>query len=465
MAEARVKRRLAAILAADVVGYSRLVEADEEGTLRRVRSELHDLFEPKIAEHDGRLIKTTGDGLLAEFQSVVEAVRCAIEVQRGAADRNAPVSEAQRIRFRIGINLGDVIIEEGDIYGDGVIVAARLESLAESGGVLLSGTAYDQVKTKIEAAFGYLGEQRVKNIAEPVRVYRVLLDPKEVGRKLGVVKLRGGRWRWLAAAALVLLIVAGIGAWIAGGRAPPIAGPPLPDKPSIAVLPFANMSDDPKQAYFADGITDDLITDLSKVSGLFIISRNSTAKYKSQSPPIAQISQALGVRYVLEGTVQRAGEQVRINARLIDSVSGGDIWADRFDGSLGDVFGLQDNVTRSITDALAVKLTPAQELSIGQKETSVAAAYDSFLKGWAHFLRESADECAKAIPYFEEAVKLDPNYGRPYAALALIYRQGTCTDWWNDQRLSVEKAYANLQEARKHPNSLTYQASGLFSLG
>jgi TolB-like protein len=300
-------------------------------------------------------------------------------------------------------------------------------------------------------------------------VYRILLDPKEVGRKLLFIKLRRGRWRWLAAAALVLLIVVGIGAWMAGSRAPPIAGPPLPDRPSIAVLPFTNMSDDPKQEYFADGITDDLITDLSKVSGLFIISPNSTVKYKNRSSPIAQISQALGVRYVLEGTVQRAGDQVRINAQLIDSASGGDIWADRFDGSLGDVFALQDKVTRSIAAALAVKLTPTQELSIGQKETSVAAAYDSFLEGWAHFSRENPDEIAKAIPYFEEAVKLDPNYGRPYAALALVYRPLTWYDsaktdihQYQGSDVSYEKAYAYLKEAKKHPNSLAYQASGLF---
>jgi TolB-like protein/class 3 adenylate cyclase len=413
MSKQASRRRLAAILAADVVGYSRLMEADEEGTLRRVRCDLHDLFEPKIAEHDGRLIKTTGDGLLAEFQSVVEAVRCAIEVQREAPERSASLPEAQRIKFRIGINLGDIIVEEGDIYGDGVNVAARLESLADPGGILLSGTAFDQVKTKIEVGFDYLGEQRVKNIREPVRVYRILLDPKEVGRKLRYVKLRRGRWRWLAVAALGLLIVAGIEVWMASSRAPPIAGPPLPDRPSIAVLPFANMSDDPKQEYFAEGITDDLITDLSKVEGLFIIARNSTAKYKGQSASVAEVSKALGVRYLLEGTVQRAGEQVRINARLIDAVSGGDVWADRFDGSLSEVFSLQDDVTRSITDALAIKLTPAEEQSIGRKETTVAAAYDAFLKGWSHFLDSTPDGYAKAIPYFEKAIRLDPNYGRP----------------------------------------------------
>ena len=418
-----MERRLAAILVADVAGYSRLMEADEEGTLRRLRAKLHDLFEPKIGEHHGRLVKTTGDGLLAEFQSVVEAVRCAIAVQRGAVDRDSSLPEVQRIRFRIGINLGDVIVEDGDIYGDGVNVAARLESLAEAGGVLLSGTAYDQIKKKIDVGFAFLGEQQVKNIAEPIRVYRVLMDPKDAGRTVRITKKPIGTW--LATGAVILLIVASVGAWLRSRdvktEAPFAAHLPLPDKPSIAVLPFTNMSDDPKQEYFADGITDDLITDLSKISGLFVIARNSSAKYKNGTMAIAQVSGELGVRYILEGTVQRAGDQVRINAQLIDSSSGGDVWADRFDGSLDDVFSLQDRVTRSIADTLAVKLTQAQELSLGQKETSVAAAYDAFLKGWAHYLLNSPDEYAKAIPYFEEAIGLDPNYGRAHARHGLLF--------------------------------------------
>jgi adenylate cyclase len=465
MPEERFQRHLAAILAADVAGYSRLMEADEEGTLRRLQADLHELFEPRIVQHAGRLIKTTGDGLLAEFQSVVEAVRCAVAVQRGATERNASVPEPRQIRFRIGINLGDVIVEAGDIYGDGVNVAARLENLAEAGGILLSGTAYDHIKQNIDVGFAFIGAQRVKNIAEPVRVYRVLLDSKDAGRAVRIATRWNGRWQWLAAAASILAIAVGIGAWLVGNEGPPVTGPPLPDKPSVAVLPFANMSNDPKQDYFADGITDDLITDLSKASSLFVIARNSTAKYKGQSVSVEEVSKALGVRYLLEGTVQRAGEQVRINARLIDAVSGGDVWADRFDGSLGDVFSLQDRVTHSIADALSVKLTPAQELSLSQKETSVPAAYDAFLKGWAHYLRYSPDDYKRAIPYFEEAISLDPSYGRPYAALALVYGTTPWFGWEEKMGYSShemqEKAYAYLKEAKRHPSSLTYQALGL----
>jgi adenylate cyclase len=462
-------------LVADVVGYTRLMEVDEERTLRRLRAELHELFEPNIAKHHGRLIKTTGDGLLAEFQSVVEAVRCAIAVQRGALDWNAALPEAQRIRYRIGINLGDVIVEDDDIYGDGVNVAARLEGLAEAGGVLLAGTAYDQIKKKMDVGFAFLGEQQVKNIVEPVRVYRVLMDPKDAGKTVTIAKKRTARWRWLAAAAVVVAIVTGAGAWLRSRdvkiEAPPANHLPLPDKPSIAVLPFANMSNDPKQEYFADGITDDLITDLSKVSGLFVIARNSTAKYKSQTVAIAQVSGDLGVRYVLEGTVQRAGDQIRINAQLIDSSSGGNVWSNRFDGSLGDLFSFQDRVTRSVAEALAVKLVPAQEQSTSQKETSVASAYDAFLKGWAHYLSAGAgayanpNEYAKAMPYFEEAVKLDPNFGRAYGALALTYFYVNRFGWSDRVHLSNYLTEAKLdeylREAKKRPNSLAYHVSGL----
>jgi TolB-like protein/class 3 adenylate cyclase/Tfp pilus assembly protein PilF len=479
MPEARAQRCLAAIFAADVVGYSRLMERDEAGTFERLRAHRKDLFEPEIEKNHGRIFKLMGDGLLAEFGSVLDAVECAVALQRSMADRNVTVEQDKRIEVRIGINLGEVIIEGEDRYGEGVNIAARLQQLADSGGICVSDKVCKEVENKLAFRFEPMGEQRVKNIAQPVRAYRVRLDTKDAAKRVHISRLQFGKWRWPAAAVLAVSIVAGVSIWIVSGRAPPAAGPTLPDKPSIAVLPFANMSEDPKQDYFAEGITDDLITDLSKVSGLFVIARNSTAKYKGTSVSVAEASKDLGVRYVLEGTVQRAGEQVRINARLIDSVSGGDIWADRFDGSLADVFALQDKVTRNIADALAVKLTPAQELTIGQKETTVAAAYDSYLKGWSHFLRESPNELEKAIPYFEEAVKLDPNYGRPYAALALAYRPNTWTTFQEfrtgpvesprrqllqllDAGQEYEKVYAYLKEAKKHPNSLAYQASGLF---
>jgi adenylate cyclase len=462
-----MERRLAAILAVDVVGYSRLMEQDEAGTFETLRAHRKDLFEPEIAKHHGRIFKLMGDGLLAEFGSAVDTVECAVALQRSMVERNAAVEKERRVEVRIGINLGEVIVEGEDRYGEGVNVAARLQQLAQPGGICVSDKVVKEVEKKLAFRFESMGEQKVKNIAEPLRVYRVHLERKEEGRKVRPPQKSFGRWRWPAATVLALLIVAAAGTWFVSTREDPIEGPPLPDKPSIAVLPFANMSDDPKQEYFADGITDDLITDLSKVSGLFIIARNSTAKYKGQPVTIGEVSKTLGVRYVLEGTVQRAGEQVRINARLIDAVSGGDVWADRFNGSLDDVFSLQDNVTRSIAHALAVQLTPDQEQLIRQKETDVPTAYDAFLEGWAHFVHSTSDEYAKAIPYFEEAIRLDPNYGRPYAALALVYWHS----WWEEENLketiglstrqTIEKAYGYLKEAKKHPSSLSYQASGL----
>ena len=297
-------RRLAAILAADVAGYSRLMGADEEGTLERLKALRSELFDPKFAEHRGRIVKTTGDGLLVEFASVVDAVRCAVEVQQAMSERDTDVAADSRIELRIGINLGDVIVEGDDLYGDGVNIAARIEALADPGGVFVSNTVHDQVRDRLPFAFEDLGEQQVKNIARPVRVYRV----------------RDA----------------------AGAKSPPAL--PLPDKPSIAVLPFANLSGDPEQEYFADGMVEEIITALSRIRWLFVIARNSSFTYKGQSIDVKEVGRDLGVRYVLEGSVRKAGGRVRITAQLIDAQSGTHIWADRFDGSLEDVFDLQDKV-------------------------------------------------------------------------------------------------------------------------
>jgi len=308
LARERVERRLAAILAADVAGYSRLMGADEEGTLARLKALRRELIDPKIAEHRGRIVKTTGDGLLIEFPSIVEAISCAVAVQRVMVDRNAGTPEEQRITFRVGVNLGDIIVEDGDIHGDGVNIAARLEAIAEPGGICLSEDAFRQVRGKVDAEFVDIGEQALKNIARPLRVYRVL----------------PARSAEVPAPAL-----------------------PLPEKPSIAVLPFANMSGDPEQEYFADGMVEEIITALSRIRWLFVIARNSTFTYKGQAVDVKQVGRELGVRYVLEGSVRKGGNRVRITAQLIDALAGTHLWADRFDGSLEDVFDLQDKVAFS----------------------------------------------------------------------------------------------------------------------
>ena len=469
-----VDRKLAAILIADVAGYGRLSQADEEGTRARFRADLHDVFEPRIAAHQGRLVKTMGDGLLVEFHSVVDALRCAIEVQRTEAERNTGLPAERWLAFRIGINLGDVIVEGDDIHGDSVNIADRIQSIAEPGGIAISGTAYDQVKAKLAVGYADLGEQQVKNVAEPVRVYRVLMDPAAAGKTVGSRKAAVSSWRWpaIAVAAIVGIAIAAAAAWLQPWE--PKVEPasiermafPLPaDKPSIAVLPFANMSDDPKQEYFADGITDDLITELSKVSGLFVISRNSTFLYKGRAVSPKQVAEELGVQYVLEGSVQRAGDKLRINAQLIDALSGGHDWADRFDGSLADVFALQDKVTRSVADALAVRLSDAEQIAVGEKETAVPAAYEAFLRGWLSVQRGTPEEYLKAIPHFEEAIKLDPSYGRAYAAMAWVYVASYGRSWNRSLGLSDfqarKLARQYLAEARKYPTALFHQAAGL----
>lgn len=465
-----MERRLAAVMIADVAGYGRLSQVDEEGTRARFQADLHEVFEPQIAKHHGRLVKTMGDGLLIEFHSVVDAVRCAVDLQRAKTELNAAVSADQRLQFRIGINLGDVIVEGDDIHGDGVNIADRLQSLAEPGGITISGTAYDQVKVKLPVGYADRGEQRVKNIAEPVRTYRVLMDSKDAGRTISEQRPLHRTWRWPAAAVAVVAAVIVAALWIHGQPEFEPASPermalPLPDKPSIAVLPFANMSDDPKQEYFADGMTDSLITELSQVSSLFVISRNSTFAYRGKNVPPRQVSEELGVRYVLEGSVQRAGDQLRINAQLIDALSGGHEWAGKFDGPLADVFALQDEVARSIADALALRLTPAEQRALAQQETRVPAAYDAFLRGWEHFRRNTPDDYAKAIPYFEEAIRLDPKYGRSYAAVALVYLQSYDFHWSASLGLSQQEAFDRaapyLKEAQKYPTSTSHYAAAI----
>jgi TolB-like protein/class 3 adenylate cyclase/rhodanese-related sulfurtransferase len=468
VSEEGVERRLTTILAADVVGYSRLMAADEAGTLASLKAIRRELVEPKTTEHHGRVVKLIGDGTLMEFASVVDAVLFAVDVQQAMAARNARVPEDRRITYRIGINIGDIIVEGDDIYGDGVNVAARLEALAEPGGVCVSRTVFDHVKGKVEVGFEDLGAQTVKNIPEPVQTFKVLLESPTTEHVIVATPAakRTDRWPVVAGSLIVLVILSAALVWLRPWeeRLEPASVErmafPLPDKPSIAVLPFNNMSDDPSQEYFADGMTEDLITDLSKISGLFVIARNSSFSYKGQAVQVRQVAEELGVRYVLEGSVRRVGDQVRINAQLIDATTGGHIWAERYDGTLDDVFALQDNVTREIIAALAVTLTGEEVAQQARHETTSAAAHDAYLQGWAHYRLLTPEELTKAVPFFEEAIRLDPGYAQAHAALASAYWDVFKNDWAFDLGLASfqaeERANAHLETALKSPTPLAH---------
>jgi TolB-like protein/Flp pilus assembly protein TadD len=452
---------------------------DEVGTIRTLKA-YKEAMATVIQHYKGRVVDAPGDNLLAEFGSVVDAVNCAVEVQRELSERNEELPYSRRMEFRIGINLGDVVEEERRIYGDGVNIAARVESLAEAGGICISGTVYDQVKNKLGFEYEFLGEQEVKNIAEPVRVYRVLSFPGAAAHRVIKAKRAVSKtWRNAAVVTTLILVVgAAVAIWNFYLRpdGPPVEvasvkkkATPSEDKPSLAVLPFVNMSDDPKQEYFSDGITEDLITDLSKIAGIFVIARNSTFTYKGKPVKIRQVAEELGVRYVLEGSVRKAGDLVRINAQLIDSTSGHHLWAERYDGNMGDVFTLQDEITRKIVTALAVKLTVSENEKVALKGTKNIAAYDTFLKGWEHYLRETPDDFAKAISFFKKAIELDPNYGRAYAALAMIYWRSADLgmQWtlksglWSMDRF---RAREYLEMAFKNPTSIAHQVASLMAL-
>jgi len=365
-------RRLAAILAADVAGYSRLMGADEEGTLERLKALRRELLDPKIGEHKGRIVNTTGDGLLVEFASVVDAVRCAVEVQQAIPERNTGVAADNRIELRIGINLGDVIVEGDDLYGDGVNIAARVEALADAGGVFVSNTVHDHVRDRLPFVFEDLGEQQVKNIARPVRVYRV-------GPRAGACSWQGTGGPHAAGTAAVQ----------------PAPALPLPDKPSIAVLPFANMSGDSEQEYFADGMVEEIITALSRIRWLFVIARNSTFTYKGQTVDVKQVGRELGVRYVLEGSVRKAGGRVRITAQLIDATSGAHLWADRFDGSLEDVFDLQDHVAVSVAGVIEPALQANEVRRSSERAPQDQTAYDLYLRALSAFPCPEGSSCSR----------------------------------------------------------------------
>ena len=447
-----VERKLAAILSADVKGYSRLMGDDEVATVRTLTA-YRDVMATLIRERRGRVVDAPGDNLLAEFVSVVDAVECAAEIQRELKSRNAQLPVPRRLEFRIGINLGDVIVEGERIYGDGVNIAARVEGLAEAGGISVSGTVYDHVKNKLALAYEPLGEHVVKNIREPVRVYRVLLEPKPAGP--GIAKIVGQRsWRRAALLlGLVLLVITGSAAvWSLYFRSRP-PGFALPDKPSIAVLPFENMSGDAEQEYFSDGITEDLITGLSKLSGLFVIARNSVFAYKGKPVKPAQVSRELGVRYVLEGSVRKAGKRVRITAQLVDATTGYHLWAERYDRDLKDVFALQDEVSQKIVGVLAVKLTLPEKDRLGRTPTRNLEAYDYVLRGMEYQRRTTKEANAEARKMFGRAVELDPDYAMAYAALGWSHLQAWQLQWSRDAE-TLQRAFELAQNAIARDDSL-----------
>ena len=419
-----MERRLSAIMAADVVGYSRLMGTNEVGTLTSLKDHRAALIDPCIAKHQGRIVKLTGDGMLVEFPSVVSAVECATHVQREMRERNASVAEDRRIEFRIGINLGDIIVDDDDIFGDGVNVASRIEGIAKPGGVAVSSAVRDNIGNKLELVFEDMGDQELKNIEFPVRVYNVVVGASTAKANAGVAEIE-----------------------IADA-----------DKPSIAVLPFNNMSGDPEQEYFSDGITEDIITDLSKVSGLFVIGRNTSFTYKGKSVQIPEVAAQLGVKFVLEGSVRKAGQRVRVTGQLIDGTTGGHVWADRFDRDLTDIFAIQDEITHTIVDQLKIRLLPKEKKAIGQAPTANVEAYTYYLKGRQFFHNSTRVLLGLARQMFAKAAELDPNYARAYAGIAIC--DARLENWYRaeiptekilaiaDKALSLDPSLAEAHAAR-----------------
>ncbi len=452
MAIKPLEHKLTAILYADVAGYSRLTGEDEEGTHRRLSASL-DAITSSIKEHNGKVMHFAGDAVLADFATVSDAVICAVTIQRDLGDRNRDLPEDRKVHFRMGVNLGEVIVDRGEIYGDGVNIAARLESLAEPGGICVSDFVHGALGNKLPLDYEFMGEQRVKNIAEPVKAYRARLKPDAVLPTPGVLpRIRRRRQRLIIASTAVVVLAIGLSviAWLA--RSPSISEPvsqdsaalPMPAKFSIAVLPFNSMSDDSEQEYFADGMTEDLITDLSKVSGLFVIARTSSFAYKGRVFDVREVARELRVRYVLEGSVRKAGDRIRINAQLIDATTGGHVWAERYDRQLIDIFDLQNEVTEHIVTALAVRLTPQESERVTHRSTNNVTAYDHFLRGLALGRTTNYEEAREE---YQQAIDSDPGFARAYGALSVTYtfavQYGRSTDPQSDK----ERAFALAKKA------------------
>lgn len=468
MADTELRQRLAAILAADAAGYSRLMAADERSTVAALDTARR-VFEAKIRAHNGRVIDMAGDSVLAIFETALGALEAALEVQRSLGAPAPGVAEDRRMRFRIGLHVGDIIEKpDGTVYGDGVNIAARLQALAAPGGITVSETVHGAVKNA--ALFDDQGAQRVKNIAQPLHAFAVRMG--DTPRRPRPVL--GRRWRVAVGAAMLVAVASVVVAWRlwrpadtqTSALAPDSA---LPAKPSIAVLPFENFGGDPEQEYFAEGMTDDLITDLSKVAGLFVIARNSTFVYKGKSRDVREIGKTLGVRYVLEGSVRRSGGEVRVNAQLIDATTGGHVWADRYDGALNNIFVLQDKVTHSVVAALSVELTKDEQDRVSRRGTKNADAYDVFLKGWQRYQKQTPEDFRAAIADFRKAADLDPAYGRAYAALAATYWEAFTRGW--DGQVGLQQhhqaqfvAGQYLAKAMRDPTSLAHQVGSAMAL-
>jgi len=505
MTTQEVKRKLAAILSADVKGYSRLMGEDEKGTVRTLNAH-KEVMTSLIQHHHGRVVDAPGDNVLADFASVVDAVECAAEIQKELKTRNAELPETRRMEFRIGVNLGDVIEDGEQILGDGVNIAARLESLSEAGGICISGTAFDQVRNKLELGYEYLGEQTVKNITLPVRVYKVLIDPEAAGKVISEKKAKTRQWQRAVIGLVVVLVVviAAIVIWKfytpsapqpevtskekvvapqperAQAALPPSAEPtpkekvtppspekvsktiipshsidradpkkmalPLPDKPSIAVLPFANMSEDPKQEYFSDGITENIITGLSKIPRLFVIARNSTFIYKGKGVKVQQVAEELGVRYVLEGSVQRSENRIRITAQLIDAITGNHLWAERYDRDLKDIFAVQDEITIKIILSMRVKLTEGEQVLRGRPPGNLEA-YLKLLQAQENIQRFNIEGNIMGKQLAEEAIALDPELAGGYGILGAGYMMDVWLGLSKSPKESLDKAVELTQKA------------------
>ncbi len=429
MAEQRVHRRLAAILAADVVGYSRLMEQNESGTLASLKVRRKQVLEPLVARYQGRVFKFTGDGVLIDFGSAVNAVQCAVELQHGMAAANSGLPEARHIVLRIGVNLGDVIMEGSDLYGDGINIAARLESIAEPGGIAVSGTAFDQVKNKIDVVLEDLGPQTLKNIAEPVRVYRVTGTPRVLVETTNAA----------------------------------------PNKPSIAVLPFTNLSGDPEQEYFADGMVEDITTALSHFKELFVIARNSSFVYKNRSVDIGQVAKELGVRYVLEGSVRKSGKRVRITGQLIDAATRAHLWADRFDGAQENIFDLQDKITESVVGIVEPQIRKAEIGRSRRKRPENLDAYDLYLRALPHLYAMQPTDNSRALEFLTQAIELDPSFAPALAFAAWCYEQ-RLTRGWNtvckdDSDNAIKLARAALATGSDDANAIGIAGFVLLMIG
>ncbi len=462
------ERKLTAILSADVKGYSRLMQADEEGTIRTLTA-YREMIASLIQQHRGRVVDSPGDNLLSEFKSVVDALRCGVEIQKELKVKNAELSEDRRMEFRIGINLGDVVEEGERIYGDGVNIAARVEGLSEPGGICVSGSAFEQVKNKLDLGYEHLGEHTVKNIAEPVRVYRVLVEPEAAGRVIGEKRPIPRRWQWMALSAAVVVVVAAMAIWYFAFRPsyPPIEPAsmermafPLPEKPSIAVLPFTNMSDDPGQDYFSDGLTEEIITALSQIQNMFVIARNSTNAYKGKDVEIKQVAEELGVRYVVEGSVRMAEDRVRITAQLIDAITGKYLWAERWDRDLADIFALQDEITKKIITSLDVTLLKGEDARRLAQSTDNLEAYLKFLEGTKMHQQHTKDTNLRGRQMLEEAIALDPNFLGAYIILGITHLLDAAYGWAESFDESIKAA----EELAHKALALDDSRSGVYNL-